>query len=379
MNDDHLLTCPSRRTFASRGCLVVRFGCRQAATNTPFSAGKYQNTYYGYSYDTNAGPLNEAEWTLDNYQVGPDGVPSSLKHGETAKVQIDANDDGRYESTGSYPSTDLRYVNLKDDGAIAVRTIPVSADLREKDLELLLRRWVDSMSGQDAMTLYIQSQQLRLGGAQTHSSRIVSHAPGKLSGYEAHYARVEVANIEQMKLDPNHREALIDVVLARTDYVWSAAGGALFPVYFFATYRDHPDFFDRHAATFEAFLKQLSLAGPPQLPEKLASLCKMPNVTTHLHFGNKPNKRDSTSFEVTSLEPLDEEIVKCLSERGTPLRKVTLPPERFRLYVHRPTRTGDDTAIPNLNQAALTGESVEPRAPAPETAAAPAPEGAAVN
>lgn len=70
------------------------------------------------------------------------------------------------------------------------------------------------------------------------------------SGYEAHYALVEMANVEQLKLDAKHREALMHVVLDRTDYAWSASEGALFPVYTLVVYRNHPDFFDRHTRTF---------------------------------------------------------------------------------------------------------------------------------
>lgn len=328
-----------------------------------FTGGRYQNGLYGYEYTYENGPLPADEWKLDNYQVGADGKPTSPKKGEDARVVVDADGDGDYESTGRHPDPDVRYVHLKDDGTISMRTIPVSADLSQKDLKLLLERWVDSLSGEGGISVYDQSGRARLTltRTKTYSTRVIADGAGTLSGYEAHFGLVEIANVDQLKLDPNHREALIEVVLARTDYSWRSSDGALFPVYAFATYRNHPQFFEQHVASFEAFLKDVVLKAPRTLPAKLAALCKVPDTTLHLHFGGKPEL-----IELASVERLDEGVSKCLTDNGKPLMEAPIPGDQLRLFVHHPIRSGDQTQIPVLRQVAAS-----PAAPAPEPEAVP--------
>lgn len=328
------------------------FGC---AATSGFTNGQYANPLYGYEYDHARGPLSRGEWKLDNYQLDAEGNPSAPKRGETSQVVVDADGDGDFESTGKHPDPDLRYVNLDDDGVIAIRTIPVSADLSQKNLKILLDRWVNSLSGEGSMSVYDQRSKTSLTHTKTYSTRIIAEGSGKLSGYDAHYARVEIANVEQLKLNPSHRDAIILVVLSRSDYAWKPNSDVLLPVYVLATYKNHPDFFEADVASFEAFLKGIKLTTPKLFPEGLATECKLPDATTHFLVTGS----DANTFSVLPLEPLNEAVTDCLNDEGAPLLQMEFAQERPRLLVYRPTRKGDETVIPTLT-APATGETPEP-------------------
>jgi len=65
----------------------------------------------------------------------------------TSQASFDADGNGVSELSLEKFLYELRFVSLRDDGIIWLRVIPVSADLAEMSLPVLIDAYVDSMSG----------------------------------------------------------------------------------------------------------------------------------------------------------------------------------------------------------------------------------------
>jgi hypothetical protein len=222
-----------------------------------YASGRYAlGVRKGYDVPAAAGLMPEG-WKLDNFN---DDEPKQGKAYQTT-IRIDANNDGDFEQQEDGPAFELRFVHLRHAGVVWLRTVPVSADLATKDLRVLTEGYVEALAGGQYETTEIDQ-----GGASTlekrFASTLLSAEPCQLAAQECEAATLELANVDQLKLDPKYRSNKLMVVITRTPFVyWPRMRRSHHPVYLVAGYSNQPGQFDAGLPDFVAFLQHIDIGG----------------------------------------------------------------------------------------------------------------------
>jgi hypothetical protein len=259
--------------FRNRGGLLIALlgGAGCAVPNAGvISPGKYQSKLYplslvGRSTDqasaASAG-LMPPGWRLDNF-YGKE-LPNRPKETEPYMTDLafDWNGDGRYEEQRREFAYLLRFESRLNDGVAWLRGIPVSTDLADMDLSALMTKFGDALSGANYETMTL-NREVRVITEAHYASVITASAGCKWAGLECVTAAIDLANVDQLKLDPTHRSRRLRVVIARTPFRYepSAVSSNAYPVYLFAGYANLPANFEAGLPDFLSLLQRVSIAG----------------------------------------------------------------------------------------------------------------------
>jgi hypothetical protein len=279
----------SARGAWSRGSALVlglvALACGPGARGA-VSADGFLHNDYGYRVAASAdGRVLPESWKLDNFYEA-DVIDAET--GQTKKVvkpkdgkdyvvdyQLDYDGDGEFESKVTELTYDLRYEHLVHDGVIFLRTIPISTDLKHKKLSVLMDRYVEQIAGAGYEVVNLNSQ-VNILVEKRYAAAHVSKVATKLADRDAFLAILDVANLDQIKVDPKARKERVELVLLHTDFAYKQSSSnqesepRAFPVIMFVGYANKPDEFQAGQADFHDFLRRIEIAGhrgfePPKL------------------------------------------------------------------------------------------------------------------
>jgi hypothetical protein len=235
-------------------------GC--ATGNGAFRADGFHHDDYPYTvhYADRAGRQILPNWRIDNYVVDDEGKPGQAKTTTDyeGEQKIDLNGDGDPEKPTVY-YYDLRLLNRRNSGVIWLQTVPLPADHAERDLAVMVRDYATALAGTGFYATFANDKaEVR---AKTYATKIVASKPGKMGPFDSYDATIELANVDQLKLDPAQRSAILRVVFVRTDYVreWTMPTEAKTAVVLRAGYWATPEDFAAGLPDFERFLGLLDL------------------------------------------------------------------------------------------------------------------------
>src|SRR5262249_43712902 len=101
-------------------------------------------------------------------------------------------------------------------------------------------------------------------GEKRFAASVVERGAAKLAGAEAYAATIDVANVDQLRLTPNAREARVRLVIARAPYRFTPSSPydmVSFPVLMVAEYASAPDDYDHDLPDFDDLLGRISMGG----------------------------------------------------------------------------------------------------------------------
>ncbi len=253
-----------RRSVLPCAILVATtVGCGPKPSGSITPAG-YQNAKYKYSVSTlPGGGLMGNEWKLDNFYVKRKELIEKDAKDYIVTLELDNDGDGEFETKAKQHTYDLRFENLVHDGVIFLRTIPISNDLGQKKLSVLMHDYVEAIAGGGYEVVQLNPQD-RIMIEKRYAAAVESQGPGQLAGLPAHVATLSVANTEQLKVDPNARKQRVQLVLLHTRFAYTSkikAKEVKFPVLLLAGYANQPEDFDAGVAEFHAFLSRVVLDG----------------------------------------------------------------------------------------------------------------------
>jgi hypothetical protein len=250
--------------------LLATSGC--VSIDPQFAADAYRNHTFpyvvGYADPAHRNVMG-TDWRLDNFVVNRDGLPSSAKSGDAyrASWSFDLDGDGTADWTCDVPLYDLRFEHRRDGGVVWLRTFPVSDSLSQKELRLLAHDYVDEVAGGSYFAVNLAGhaivQDVRF------ATVVLAEEPTTVGGLAAYRVTFDVANVDQLRLDPNSRAARVIVVIVRPPYVvvaQSRSSRARLTTLMVIGYANAPEYFDAHVAEFDGLLSRLVLipaATPP--------------------------------------------------------------------------------------------------------------------
>jgi hypothetical protein len=203
------------------------------------------------------------DWRIDNFYLFDDGTIGSRKTTKAyaGRQVIDLRGDGRLTKLDAF-YFDLKLDNRKTSAVIWLQTLPLGRNETDRNLKNLVEDYADDLSGTGFFAAVNDGRALK---SKTYAARIVSGADTTLGKLPAYDARLELANLDQIRLDPSARTALIRVVLVKTDYKrWIGDEDSHLEARMLVRvgYSASPSDFDASLPDFERFLKLIEL-GPP--------------------------------------------------------------------------------------------------------------------
>jgi len=253
---------------------LMALSCGPTARGAVSPDGFHHNDY-GYRVSAvHGGGLMAEPWKLDNFYEDTEfdansGVTQNVvkpKDGKDYVVVYDLDHDGDGETDDSVKELvyDLRFKHLVHDGVVFLRTIPMSTDLKQKKLSVLMDRYVEQIAGAGYEVVSLNSQ-VNFLIEKRYAAAVVSKGATKLAGRDAYIAVLDVANVDQLKIDPKARKERVELVILHTDFVYKhqsindKAKPTEYPVLMFIGYANTPDEFAAGEGDFHDFLARIEI------------------------------------------------------------------------------------------------------------------------
>jgi hypothetical protein len=312
------------------GVALMSGGC---ATKTSFRGPAYQHEEHAYAVaydDAKRLQILGDEWILDNYRRVPAKTaeePDSLVRKTTSEYltsySFDLDDNGSFEDKVKRPAYDLLFKNRRTNAQIWLTTIPLSRELADKELRVLLNNYVENISGSGFVVFDLGASH----SGKRFSTRVVERGDAELSGKPALVATVEVANVDQLELSPNARRDQVRIVMTRPEVRMvrgkkgdgSVDGRVPFRVLLIAGYSNDPEDFEKQYPEFKRFLGKIHLLTHSQAMDLLQPALQ-PCVLDGTRAGNLVLAIDAMNeVKVESVENLSPECAaKVVAQQPFP-------------------------------------------------------------
>ncbi|MGC4064727.1 MAG: hypothetical protein QM784_08805 [Polyangiaceae bacterium] len=193
-------------------------------------------------------------------------------------MKLDTNDDGEIDKKLDYPRYDVLLTHRRSDAEIWLSTLPLSGKNGEKDLHVLLERFVEGISGTGSVVVVNLSETQKVAvGDKRYATRVVEQRSVLVDGVEGLEALIEVANVDQLQLSPESRWARSKVVLLRPGFKYTLGADATgtakhsWPVLVMAGYTNSAEGFPENLGDFDRFLGQIDFLSDDEVVARNAS------------------------------------------------------------------------------------------------------------
>jgi hypothetical protein len=201
--------------YTAAGCVAT------ASSGGAFKDSGYQQAVYGYAVayrDPANKTLVGSEWQIDNYRYDSAFKAYTEKVGDeyVAVRAEDINGDGTVADSERKLETifDLRFINKANGGVIWVKAHPFLPEQAERSLEVLLDGYADSLSGTGR---YAQGSffSLEHSKERNYTTFLTDRNLVQLGGKPALSGSIELAEVDRLRNDPNHRSGMLRLVMVK--------------------------------------------------------------------------------------------------------------------------------------------------------------------
>ncbi|MDJ0764483.1 MAG: hypothetical protein QNJ97_16015 [Myxococcota bacterium] len=251
-----------RIIFAMTIVLLLVFGCVQPQSTTVLRKSGLYHTKCDLVIDLKKRKKYLRNWRIENWAYQKHNKKYVRRGTDIYKIRLylDLNGDGKRVPYEVYED-DLLLKNKLNPGTIWIRTFELPRQISRKKLEVFLKYYAGSLSG--ART-YLKSGPLGVttGDTNAYATKINDVHQFSFGGWKAIAATVEIADIAQLRLDPEHREGYIRVIFVKIPnfdqmygvkevrYRPSGRGLAMF------AYFNSPEFYEASLDDFYALLSR---------------------------------------------------------------------------------------------------------------------------
>jgi hypothetical protein len=247
-------------------------GCQSSGF---FEATAFRSRLYPYTIryaDPEDRALLSSDWVVENFYADATGKPTTSKTGRLYQKDREIELADGHTSRRTFDVYDVLLVHRASDAVIWMRSIPLSPRQSGLNLRVMAEQYAEGLSGSG---FYATDLGHRMVESQTYASHMLTSRPVMVAGLEAFEATLEVANVDQLKLDPASRAALIRVVFVHTPFATETRGvdSEKLPVMWMIGYSNNPIDFEAQAPDFVRFLGLIDANGshgfsvlPPVVP-----------------------------------------------------------------------------------------------------------------
>ncbi len=240
-----------------------------SSIDSQFQTVGFRDRTFGFRVayvDAAARALMGPDWMLDNFVFNDDGTPQAEKTAERylTTLSFDVDGDGEMDTDRELRLYELRFVHRRDGGVLWMRTIPVADRFAQTELRLLGHDYVEEVAGGDYYAVRFAGRDLVED--VRFATAIVEEGELTVDGHPAYRVTFDVANVDQIRLDPDSRTARVRLVLIRPPYrsrVSVARDTHDYATLVAVGYSNAPEYFDAHTAELDDFLSRLVLVPSP--------------------------------------------------------------------------------------------------------------------
>ncbi|NRA68252.1 MAG: hypothetical protein HRU19_27455 [Pseudobacteriovorax sp.] len=252
------------------GSLIFVSLLSSCATVGTLDKSGFEHKKMGYKIpylDKTSGQFLPKNWRMEKDARGRIKLPDSRQY--TKSVTSYNN----YKKRVGYQPLNLIFNHAETNGVISVHSYPLSELEKDKKLDILAQNYTNALSGKFFATLTF-SGRVRLGASKTWVSKLLKQNIYKEGGVEILEAVIEVANSDQLKLDPNHRDEKVKIVMMKPDAfgAWSETYKnkkgedyrLFFPSLIVMIYSMNHGYYADYEKEFDQFVDALKLRPKPQ-------------------------------------------------------------------------------------------------------------------
>jgi len=247
--------------------LLALTGCITTNLELGENGFQHRRNSYKLSYlNKDKGSFLPETWTLEK---DPRRQPLHANN-ETLAIALDEQRGKSRQAR--VPQVDLKFAHQETNGFISIVSHPLSKSDENKKLNLLLRNIAENISGG-----YLSIQPSNLLGnkvlrSKNLASSIVDEKIYEMAGAEAIMATLEIANSDQLLLDPDHRLKRLKILLIRPEgRQWLENGFRInaqgkseaikikYRSMIGMIYEMDPLYFDQYETVFNEFIQQFKL------------------------------------------------------------------------------------------------------------------------
>ena len=248
--------------------VAALLACGRKQTSSPAAvtaAGYRHGTYYYHVQAAPDGRLMPPAWNLDNFQTGQKDLKPKTGGIYMTNYELDVDGDGKFESIQGVPTYDLRFKHAEDAGVIFLRTIPISQDMGAKNLRVMMTDFVEGVAGAGYEVVSL-NQGSQVVVEKRYAAAVVDEGPAELAGVEAYFATMDVANLDQVKVDPKARKDRVQLVILHTKFSYQPPRNVSkqptqFPVLMVLGYANQEQDFARGLPEFHDLLGRVAIDG----------------------------------------------------------------------------------------------------------------------
>lgn len=256
------------RSILSVLALFVCAGCAARAHVGAFGDDAFYvaRDHYRIGYAYQRPDVISADWIVDNFQNGPDGIgPVKWTRDCTRSVALDRDDDGRAERSITIESYDLRLLHRSDGSVLWAQTTPVSSRVSNRDLSVVAHDFVDRVGGGSYVEVDWAAALVR---ERRFGTVVRSEGPVAIDGVAGHQMTFDLVSIDQREVDARHQGERITIVIVRPNAPWvhpprafgSGDGPPMLVTFGYASRAEHHD---AHREEFEGLLGRIDFHETP--------------------------------------------------------------------------------------------------------------------
>jgi hypothetical protein len=240
--------------------LMALMGCQSSGF---FEATAFRSRVYPYTIryaDPEERALLSSDWVVENFYADASGKPTTSKTGRQYQKDREIELASGRTIVRAFDVYDVLLVHRASDAVIWLRSIPLSPRQAGLSLRVAAEQYAEGLSGSGFYATDLGQRRIE---SQTYASHMVAGRPVVVAGLEAFEATLEVANVDQLKLDPASRAAMIRVVFVRTPFTTETRGvdSDKLPVMWMIGYANNPVDFEAQSPDFVRFLGLIDANG----------------------------------------------------------------------------------------------------------------------
>lgn len=164
-------------------------------------------------------------WSLDNFVPPTSGLPHQVKQGAGYRVEVVVDQDGDGDDDWSTETAlyDLRMIHGPTGATAWIRSFPLSAELQDRELDVLARDYVERVSGGTYVAVVLGGRAV-VAREHHYATRLVEEASIEVDGAPARRARFDVVDVDRHQVDPDAPATRVEIVLVRPRRLWSPPG-----------------------------------------------------------------------------------------------------------------------------------------------------------
>lgn len=226
----------------------------------------YDRPKYGYRIvykNASKRQFINADWRLDNFYRDHDGKWTRKRGSDYYGIRLTEDDKHGGVKKEKVHFFELKLGHRRNNGVIWVQIFDLLPKHRDRQLDVLLANYVESLSGTG---LFIQSNVYGLLHVKEkkHAALVRFKQWMRLHQYPALRARIDLVNLDRLKVDPKHRGQSVELVLLRfwrtavkEDYTGKQST-VFHPAIMVIGYKNSVAYFARHRSDLQTFLKQFA-------------------------------------------------------------------------------------------------------------------------